>query len=241
MGEVIGLVSGAGGTGKTACTAGIALALAKSGKTVLCIDCCEGLGNLDIYLAVESQDALSYADICRGHYTLAQAAVHPTERNLRYLTAPVHAAGVDRRAFLALLATARREFDYVLLDAPGGLGEMALLAADGADRCVVLCGIDPASVRAAGRMADALQLQKKTDVRMLVTRVHSGRLRAMRKTVDDLMDSVGLPLLGLVPEDEQVLLLSGTERFPTGRQGAFAAYGRIAKRLQGMPVPVPTR
>ena len=66
MGEAIALLSGTGGLGKTALTAGLALALAKGGKKVLCVDCQAGLGTLDIYLGMEQQDALSYADVCRG-------------------------------------------------------------------------------------------------------------------------------------------------------------------------------
>ena len=90
-------------------------------------------------------------------------------------------------------------------------------------------------------MADQLQLLGKTDCRLVVSRVHPAYLKALKLTVDDLIDRVGLPLLGLVPEDEQVLLLSAAGTFPSGKKWAFAAYERISKRMQGQPVPVPTR
>lgn len=241
MGEVISLHSGAGGVGRSACTAGIGLALARDGKKVLCVDCCDGIGALDLYLGMERQDALSYADICRGDYPLSRAAAHPGLPELQFLSAPVRTEPVIADTFGRILSMARREYDFILLDAPAGFGEMAQGAAAVADRCVVLCGIDPASIRSAGRMADMLQLLQKPDVRLLVNRVHPGRLKAMKLNIDDIMDRTGLPLLGLVPEEEAVLFAVAADTFPAGKRGAFAAYGRIAKRIQGQPVAVPTR
>lgn len=243
MGEVIALLAGTGGMGKTSLTAGLALSLAKGGKKVLCVDCQAGLGTLDIYLGMEQQDVLSYADICRGDYPLSRASAHPSLPSLHFLSAPVRVAPdePEPRIFRAVMARARDNYDYILLNTSAGLGEMALLAAQTSDRAVVLCGMDPASIRTAGRVADELQLLGKQDVRLVVGRVQPNLMRSMKLNVDDIMDRVGLPLLGLVPEDEQVLLLSASGKFSTGKKWAFAAFERIAKRIQGQPVPVPTR
>ena len=118
---------------------------------------------------------------------------------------------------------------------------MAILAGETADRCIVVCGMDVATVRTAGRVADRLQLMGKKDCRLVVSRVNPQWMKAMKQTVDDLIDRVGLPLLGLVPEDEQLMLLSAAGKFTTGKKWAFAAYDRISKRMQGQPVPIPTR
>lgn len=237
------LLSGSGGLGKTALTAGLALQLAKSGKRVLCVDCQPGLGTLDIYLGMESLDVLSYADICRGDYPLLCAAAHPKLPNLRFLSAPVRSdpGEVSEDAFKALLRQAKQQFDFVFLNTSPGLSPWALTVAETADRCTVLCGMDSASIRTAGRVADQLQLLGKTDCRLVVSRVQPAYLKSMKLTVDDIIDRVGLPLLGLVPEDEQVMLLSAAGNFPGGKKWAFAAYERISKRMQGQPVPVPTR
>ena len=119
MGEVIALLSGTGGLGKSSLAAGIAIALAKSGKRVLCVDCQAGFGTLDIYLGMESLDILSYADICRGDYPLSRAATHPQFPWLRVLTAPVRSAcdEKDHRVFSAIISRAGTEFDYVFLNA----------------------------------------------------------------------------------------------------------------------------
>jgi septum site-determining protein MinD len=226
--------------GKTCLAAGLAMALAKGGKRVLCVDCQAGFGTMDIYLGMESQDALSYADICRGDYPLIRAAVHPQLPSLRFLAAPVRPEDVEDR-FGNMLQTARAEFDFILLNAPAGFGDMARLAAQRADRCMVLCGIDDSSIRTAGRVADQLQLLGKTDTRLVVSRLQMDMMKTMKLTVDDIIDRVGIPLLGLVPEDGQVTLLSAAGKFPSGKKWAFAAYERISKRMQGQPVPIPTR
>ena len=123
MGEILAVLSGKGGTGKTSVTAGMATALAALGETVLCIDCDIGLRNLDIALGMAHTDTLSFLDVSQGGYTLEQAAVHPRYPNLRFLTAPVNckAEDIDRCAFSAMLRMARERFSYVLLDAPAGV------------------------------------------------------------------------------------------------------------------------
>lgn len=240
MGEVIALLSGTGGMGKSCLTAGLALRLAASGKKVLCVDCRPGFGTLDLYFGMESMDVLSYIDICRGDYPLSRAAVHPHCPTLRFLSAPVR-RDAPSHGFADMIRAAAAEFDYVLLNAPAGLEEMSLLCAQSAHRCITLCSMDPASIRTASRVADALQLMGKADHRLVVSRLDTAAMRAMKLTVDDIMDRVGLPLLGLVPEDIQLLQLTAAGKFHTGKKWSFAAFDRIAQRLQGKPVPVPTR
>jgi septum site-determining protein MinD len=243
MGEAIALLSGTGGLGKTALTAGLALALAKGGKKVLCVDCQAGLGTLDIYLGMEQQDALSYADVCRGDYPLSRAAVHPQFPCLHFLSAPVRVVPnePEEDAFQAMVEQGRKQYDFVFLNTSAGLSPLSFGAAEAADRCICLCGMDAASIRTAGRVADKLQLLGKHDCRLVVSRVQPSLMRSIKLTVDDVIDRVGLPLLGLVPEDEQLLLLTAAGKFHTGKKWAFAAYDRISKRMQGQPVPVPTR
>ena len=148
MGEVIAVVSGKGGTGKTSVCAGLATALAECGESVLCIDCDIGLRNLDISLGISQMDALSFMDICRGEYTLEQAAVHPEYPGLRFLTAPMNCQPehIDPGVFGELLRQARKTCSYIFLDAPAGIDAGFQLAARYADRILLVCGADPASV-----------------------------------------------------------------------------------------------
>lgn len=240
MGELIAIVSGKGGTGKTSLCAGIGQALADSGEKVLCIDCDVGMRNLDIALGLSHMGALSFQEI--REYGLDKAAQHPAFPTLRFLTAPMNCSvdAVDPDAFGKLLREARSNFDYTLLDAPAGVEAGFQLAARHADRIVLVTGADPASVRDVGRAGQLLQAMDKTNVRIIVNRIAPKMVKAMRLTVDDIMDRTGLPLLGIVPEDPEVVLAAAFETplLKYGRKGAAAACRRIAKRIQGRRVPV---
>ncbi len=242
MGELIAVLSGKGGTGKTSLCAGIAQALAAGGEKVLCIDCDVGLRNLDIALGRSEAGALSFLEVCRDGYGLSQADRHPVFSNLSFLTAPVNcpADEIPEDAFGALLEQARGRYDYVLLDAPAGIEAGFKLAAKFADRILLITAPDPASVRDAARAGQVLEQMGKTNVRLIVNRIHKKMVKTMGLTVDDVMDQAGLPLIGIVPEDENVVLAAAFRQPLLGytTKGAAAACKRIAKRIQGRKVSV---
>ncbi len=245
MGELIAVLSGKGGTGKTTVCAGIATALAASGETVLCIDCDIGLRNLDISLGLSDCGALSFLEVAEGGYSLSQAARHPQYPTLAFLTAPVNCKSEDISpdAFGQLLQQARKEYRYVCLDAPAGIDAGFQLCAQFADRVILVTGADPAAVRDAARAGELLERMGKKNVRLVVNRVNEKMYRAVKLTVDDVMDRAGLPLLGIVPEDANVILAASFEKplLRYTKKGAAAACRRIAKRIQGLPVAIPNR
>ena len=242
MGELVAVLSGKGGTGKTSVCAGLAQALALLGEKVLCIDCDVGLRNLDIALGISQIGGISFLDICRGDYDLDAAAVHPVYPSISFLTAPVSSPieDIDPVAFSQMLEKAREKFSYILLDAPAGIEAGFRLAAQFADRVILVTSADPASIRDASRAGDVLETMGKRNVRMIINRVKPKTIAAMGVTVDDIMDQSGLPLLGIVPEDENVVLSAAFRQPLLGysKKGAVKAFKRIAKRIQGMSVPV---
>ena len=246
VGELIAVLSGKGGTGKTSVCAGLATALAASGRRVLCVDCDVGLRNLDISLGLTDVPCLSFLEICRGDYSLAQAAVHPQYASLSFLTAPMNCAieSIDADAFGEMVHEARKVFDYIFLDTPAGVDAGFRLTASFADRCILVTGPGPAAVRDARRVGDLLELMGKTNVRLVVNRVNKKMVSAMDITIDDVMDSAGLPLLGVVPEDIQVTLAAAVGSpllICKPRCAAAKAYRRIANRIQGLPQPMGLR
>ena len=241
MGELIAIVSGKGGTGKTSLCAGIAQALAESGERILCVDSDVGMRNLDIALGISHLGAISFQEATE--YGLEKAAQHPQFPSLQFLTAPMNCSvdAVNLEDFGKLLEQARSRYDYVFLDAPAGVEAGFRLAARYADRVVVVTGSDPASVRDAGRAGQLLHGMDKNNVRIIVNRIDPYMVKAMRLTVDDIMDRTGLPLLGIVPEDPEVVLAAAFEKpllKHKKRGAAAAACRRIAKRIQGRRVPV---
>ena len=246
MGELFAVLSGKGGTGKTSVCAGIATALAAEGKRVLCIDCDVGLRNLDISLGMSDCGALSFLDISEGGYPLERAARHPLYENLAFLTAPMNrpVEKIDPMAFGDMLQHARDSFDYIFLDAPAGVDAGFRLVSQVADRFLLVTGAGPAAVRDAARVGDILDLMGKTQVRLVVNRVQREMLKTVRLTIDDVMDTAGLPLIGVVLEDPNVTLAAsfGQPLLKYAKRcDAAKAYRRIAKRIQGISEPINLR
>ena len=239
MGQVIAVISGKGGTGKTSLTAGVAACLAAEGQKVLCIDCDMGLRNLDLSLGLADEATVAFTDVMDGLYTLEDAVTHPRIPGLDLLTAPVTKLpeDVDQEAFGRLLEEVRAQYDWCLIDAPAGVGVGFQLATRYADELVVVAVADPASMRDAARGADFFELQYRPDraMRLGVNRVSRRMYRKLRATVDDVMDGVGLPLLGIVPDDISVTLAAAASEpliLYTSR-GASVACLHIARRLCG--------
>lgn len=242
MGTVIVVTSGKGGTGKTSLTGGVASCLAALGKKVLCIDMDIGLRNLDISLGMTDRALMDFTDVLEGRCSLERAAVeHPVIQGLYLLTAPVTAPprSLDQGRMLEMLEKARARFDFILIDSPAGLGSGFRLAACGADRAIVVSTNDSSALRDAQRTVVELGREMET-IHLVMNRIQPKLMRRLRTTIDDAMDAAGLPLLGVVPEDSQVILAANTSQplILFSRKGAALAYLNIAKRLMGERVPL---
>ena len=242
-GECIAVVSGKGGTGKTSFTAGVGAALSLAGKRVLCLDCDVGLRNLDLALGLSDRALMDFSDVAQGRCRLSDAAVqHPRLPNLYLLTAPARVRGrpVTAAEMAALLTAVRKEYDYCLLDAPAGLGYGFSLSVCAADRCVVVTTTDASSLRDAQHTVMELDRFPRGTLHLVVNRVRGKLLRSMHATIDDAIDTAGLPLLGVVPEDDCLPLAQnrGVPLLLTESRMASTAYRNIANRILGKRVPL---
>ena len=242
-GQCIAVVSGKGGTGKTSLVSGVGAALAENGKRTLCIDCDVGLRNLDLTLGLSDRTLMDFSDVAQGRCSLSSAAVeHPTLKGLFLLTAPARSRNrpVTEEQMAALLREVRRQFDFCLLDAPAGLDGGFRLATCAADRCIVVTTSDASSLRDAQHTVMELHHFSAGKLHLVVNRVRKKLLRSMHATIDDAIDKAGLPLIGVVPEDD-ALPLSLNRGIPlllAGDRLAADAYRNIAKRIQGIKVPL---
>ena len=242
-GQCIAVVSGKGGTGKTSFCAGVGAALAVTGLRVLCLDCDIGLRNLDLALGLSDRALMDFSDVAAGRCPLADAAVpHPEIPRLHLLTAPasLRRRSVTEGEMRSLLQSAREDYDYCLLDAPAGLGEYFRLATACADRCIVVTTTDPPALRDAQHTVMELDRFPRGRLHLVVNRVRGKLLRSMHATIDDAIDTAGLPLLGVVPEDDALPLAQsrGAALLLVSHTGASAAYRNIAKRITGQRVPL---
>lgn len=138
-----------------------------------------------------------------------------------------------------MIRQAKVQYDFILMDSPAGLGEGFQLACCGADRAVVVSTTDASALRDAQRTVTLLR-GVLPRIHLVVNRVQPKLLRRLHTTIDDAMDAAGLPLLGIVPEDPQVMLCANREQplILCANRGAATAYLNIAKRLLGQKAPL---
>jgi len=242
LGEVLVITSGKGGTGKTTLCAGIASCLAAMGQKVLAIDCDIGLNNLDIALGMTDCATISFLDVMMENQYLSDAPEHPVIPGLQLLTAPTktRAGLVDDIIFGRLIEEAAESYDWVLLDAPAGIGYGFDLATAYADRAILVATADAGSLRDAQQTAAILSEKGIKTIQLVVNRVTRRLLRSVRANIDDIMDHVGLPLLGLIPEDQTVPVAAadGNALVLRSRKGAAMACLRISRRLLRLDAPL---
>ena len=243
-GICIGIVSGKGGVGKTSLTAALGAALARLGRRALCVDCDASLRNLDLVMGMTEQSLMDFTDVAAGRCTLEEAvSEHPRQTGLFLLNAPAFGGdSLMQPQMRALADHIRRHFDFCLLDAPAGLGPAFDLVTAAANRILVVTQTDPLSVRDAQRVVMELSDFPSGDASLIVNRVKPFSLRPPELTVDDVMDQVGLPLMGLVSDDAafpQALRRGLPVTLSAPNATASRDCVRIARRLLGDSVKLP--
>lgn len=241
MSSVIAVTSGKGGTGKTSLVGAVGACLAALGHPTLCVDMDVGLRNLDLTLGLADRALMDFTDVVQGRCSLERAVVeHPDIPGLFLLTAPFSLPrDLEPEGVRAMLRQAGESYDYILLDAPAGLGEGFRLAVCGCDRAIVVSTNDASALRDAQRTVTELGRTVDT-IHLVVNRVQPKLLKKLHATIDDAMDAAGLPLLGVVPEDSLVMLSANQGRplILSSNKGAAMGYRNIALRIDGKKVPV---
>lgn len=242
MGTVISIVSGKGGVGKTTLCANLAFALAMAGHSVIALDGDMGLRNLDILLGLESKASFDLLDILEERCPVAKAiVVHDTLPNLHMIAgAEDYTATVDKRALRRLCRWLADHYEYVLIDAPAGVGEGFRNAVFSAQRCIVVSTPDLTSVRDAGRTAAIIAQMCAIPTELVINKVRKQMMKkGYMRNVDQVMDSVSLPLLGLVPHDDEVVVSANRGMIlPMEKSNTAAAFKNIAGRLLGEDIPL---
>lgn len=243
MGTSIVITSGKGGTGKTSVTGGIASCLAAMGYRTLCLDLDIGLRNLDMILGMSDRVLMDFSDVIYQRCDLESAVVeHPKIKNLFLLTAPLNssASHFDRLDLMTLIGQIKRSFDYCVIDCPAGIDTGFELATCGADRAIVVSTTEPASLRDAQQTVARLRGQR-IPIHLVINKLSKRLLRRLHTNIDDAMDSAGLPLLGIIPEDDLVPICGGLGKplILREKKGAAMAYYNLARRLTGEQIPLP--
>ena len=237
------ICSGKGGVGKTTLTANLGIALAKLGARTAVLDADFGLRNLDLLLGLENRIVYTAQEVLAGTCRLEQALVkHKQEPNLALLPAgnPRMLEWLTPDDMRKITAMVGESFDYVLIDAPAGIEGGFRNAMAAAKEAIVVTTPEVSAVRDADRVIGLLNSEGVSPIQLVLNRVRPKMMANQEMlAVSDVTEILALPLLGLVLEDEQVIV-STNRGEPLTLNGtsspAARAYANVARRLQGEDV-----
>jgi len=246
MGKIVVVSSGKGGTGKTTSVAAVASCLAALEHKTLCIDFDAGLKNLDLALCMSDYAVADFQDVVNTRLDLMEACHEsPHIPNLFFLAAPTsfevdEANPIDVKP---MFSEVRREFDYCIIDAPAGIGNGFKLAHADADMSIIVTNGELPAIRDAQRVATVVREAGVTDLRLLINRVLPNNYKRTKTTLDDVIDTVGVQLIGVVREDENVFLALHMNIPLVLYKKRRAAYDFLdaTRRLVGEDVPLRLR
>ena len=250
MAQVVVVTSGKGGVGKTTSTAAIGAALAQEGQRVAVVDFDIGLRNLDLILGAERRVVYDLVNVIQGHANLSQALIRDKRIETLYLLPASQTRDKDaltEEGVYRVISDLRERFDWIICDSPAGIERGATLAMRYADLALIVTNPEVSSVRDSDRIIG--MLDSKTDKAergewmeklLLLTRYDANRANKgdMLKT-EDVLEILSIPLLGIIPESQDVLKASnmGAPVTLNNPQSAPArAYMEAARRLRGEEV-----
>ena len=247
MGKVIVVTSGKGGVGKTTSTAALGAALARGGQNVVVVDFDVGLRNLDLVMGAERRVVFDLINVVQGVAKLPQALIRDKRIETLYLLPASQTRDKDaltEDGVARVIAELRLRFDWVICDSPAGIERGATLAMRYADEAVIVANPEVSSVRDSDRIIGLLDSKtaraergERVEKHLLITRYDPGRAaRGEMLTIEDVLEILSIPLIGIIPESEEVLRASniGAPITVCGHDSPPArAYNDAARRLAG--------
>jgi septum site-determining protein MinD len=244
-GKVITITSGKGGVGKTTITANIASALAMLGKKVVAIDADIGLRNLDVVMGLENRIVYDLVDVIEGRCRLRQAMIKDKRQPDLYLIPAAQTRdkmAVSPSDMILVCDELKQDMDYIIIDSPAGIERGFRNAIAPSDEVLIVTNPEVSAVRDADRIIGLLEAEEKGPGRLILNRLKPEMVaRGDMLSIDDVLDILAIELIGVIPEDESILISSnrGTPIAMSGINGSSAsqAFRNVAQRLQGETVP----
>ena len=242
--RVIVITSGKGGVGKTTTTANIGAALAEKGHKVLLIDTDIGLRNLDVVMGLENRIVYDLIDVIEGRCRISQALIKDKRcQNLVLLPAAQirdkNDVNVDQMK--ELISSLKDSFDYILIDCPAGIEQGFKNAIAAANEAIVVTTPEVSATRDADRIIGLLEAAGIKNPRLVINRLRIDMVKDKNMlSVEDILDILAVKLLGVVPDDENVVISTnkGEPLVYKGDSLAAKAFKNIASRIEGVEVPL---
>lgn len=235
MAVKIVIASGKGGVGKSTCAVGLATALAQLGKKVLAIDFDVSLPSLDVIFGVQKDVVFNWGDVVFSRCEKENAIISANGVDL--LCAPNTDEDFQIESVRQTVNSFDEEYDYILLDAPAGLGKFFEFAVKCSDRGIVVSNPEDVCVRSAGAAAAQMRKLGLSDVRLIINKMIT-KLSAGKKNlnVDNVIDETKVRLIGVIPYDEKIALVSMEQNGFSLKKKPQKSFERTARRIDGEEV-----
>jgi septum site-determining protein MinD len=253
MTKIVVVTSGKGGVGKTTTSASFASGLALRGHKTVVIDFDVGLRNLDLIMGCERRVVYDFVNVINGEATLNQALIKDKHSDKLYVLAASQTRdkealtqdGVER----VLRELAGMDFEFIVCDSPAGIETGALMAMHFADEALIVTNPEVSSVRDSDRILGmlgsktmrAIQGQEPIKEHLLITRYNPTRVQdGHMLSLEDIQDILRIPLIGVIPESEDVLQASnqGVPAVLLDKSDVAEAYKDVVDRFLGKEVPL---
>jgi len=241
--KVITISSGKGGVGKTTTTANLAVALAQLNQKVVCIDGDIGLRNLDVILGLENRIVYDLVDVVEGRCRIRQAMIRDKRLEDLFLIPAAQTrdkSAVSPSDMIRLCEELKDEVDWIIIDSPAGIERGFRNALAPADLVLVVTNPEVSSVRDADRIIGLVEAEEKGPAQLILNRVNTTLTkRGDMLNTEDVLELLAIDLIGVIPEDESVVVASNKGQPVTlsNNSKAGQAFRNIAKRLLGEDVP----
>lgn len=242
MSEVIVVTSGKGGVGKTTTAANIGIGLAQLGKKVAMVDTDIGLRNLDVVLGLENRIVYNLVDVIEGNCRLKQALIKDKRYPELFLLPSAQTrdkTSVSPEQMVKLCEQLREEFDFIILDCPAGIEQGFQNAIAGAEKAVVVTTPEVSAIRDADRIIGLLEANELRNIGLVINRLRPDMVRkGEMMSVEDVVDILAVSLLGVIPDDEHVVVATNQGDAVTGSNSESGqAFVNISRRLLGEDIP----
>jgi len=241
--KIVTVTSGKGGVGKTTTTANIAVALANMGQRVVCIDSDIGLRNLDVVLGLENRIVYDLVDVVEKRCRIRQAMIRDKRFEELFLIPAAQTrdkSAVSPTDMITLVGEIKDETDWVLIDSPAGIERGFRNAIAPAGDVIVVTNPDISAVRDADRIIGIIEAEQKGPAKLILNRVNAQLIqRGDMINADDVLELLAVKLIGIVPEDEHVIISTnvGKPVVLDHKSKAGMAFTNIARRMMGDEVP----
>ena len=252
MARVIVVTSGKGGVGKTTTSAALSTGLAQQGYRTVVIDFDIGLRNLDLVMGCERRVVYDFVNVINGEAALHQALIKDKHTDNLFVLPASQTRDKDAltpEGVAQVLELLAQEFEYIICDSPAGIERGALMALYHADEAIITTNPEVSSVRDSDRILGILQSRsRRAELNMepvkehlLLTRYNAERAeRGDMLSVEDVKDILAIPLLGVIPEDSNVLKASNQGLPVVLMEDSVAgnAYSDAIQRFLGKECPM---